>query len=352
MALPVLVRNWQFTVNQLILNTGNTTTYPQLLLRTIKDLLCGTGSLTWTDSNGNTITPVQPWIVTSCSDGIAFGNNDNVDRWDSNSDLVWRLSGSPTNHSWIVIKQTGLPGTSFEVLIDLISTDTSRAINIICSHTGFGSSHGGANGTLATAPTALNSNTIATNMGWGCHINTSLHTRIHVMRSVDGKGTRVLSTHEGLVNSLWFFDQAGNPESGWTQPYLAFLNGANQVAALSADSVTASDISGSAVSTVRSFGASAYGGTLTCESPRNSFGPIYQTSTNSYSGNLPLFPAGFMSSAASNIGRHGVMPDFWFGLENQLSGNSYPDTGNLYQFVQVSDFVLPWNRTLPNFTGL
>lgn len=349
MALPTLVRTWQFAVNQQIadLGAGTPNATCRRTLRTLKDLLIGTGGVTWTDKDGATITPLQPWTVIASSDSVAAGH-DGVDRWDSDTDLVWNAAGA---HSWIVLQQTGI-SSLFQMLISLGSSSSGMAVTISVSHTGYGTANGGANGNTTTDPTALNSNTICSAANWGNYSNAvSAALRIHVMRSADGKGTRWLVTRNGFVAGMLLVDLAGNAEAGWSQPYLAFQVGSSGTPT-TVDAILASDVSGAAVTSVRSFGSAAYGGYLACEGPRSSFGPTAQAVANSYSGKLPLFPCGFASVAASNIGRHGVLPDLWFGLEVQVSGSGYPDSAPLNQFIQASDFVLPWNKSVPNFTGV
>lgn len=356
MAPPTLVRTWQFAVNRVMpdLGAGTPNATNRRLLRTIKNMLIGADGLTWTDKDGSTVTPSGHWTVVASSDSSTAGH-DAVDRWAADANLVWATAGSA--HSWIVLQQTGI-GATFQILIDCDATSSnSHDCDITVSHSGFGVAGGGANGTTTAAPTALNSIVLVSGASapdcWGGYTGGSPQQRIHMMRSADGKGMRLLITRDGFLGSLWLIDLAGNPETGWTQPYLAVIR-SNATVTLTSDRPILSDLSASGVTAVKSAStAGAYGGTLSVEGPAGTSGPEFFTIANSYSGNLPMFPVGFMSNAASHVGRHGILPDFWLSLANQVGGGGYPGSAPLNQFVQVGkNFILPWNKSVPNFTGI
>ena len=100
--MSTLIRTWTPSVNNLldqltVLERG------QEFWRAFKDHMVAAG-----------------WTVKSSSDSVAFGVDDNVDRWDADIDLIWSSAG--TAHSWIVLQQpTGhLPNSKqLRLLIDL-----------------------------------------------------------------------------------------------------------------------------------------------------------------------------------------------------------------------------------------
>lgn len=354
MTLPTLSRTWQFNVNEQIADLGGGSpnhATDRRVLRTFKNRLVGTAG-TWTDSAGSAITPTGGWTVVASSNGSAAGH-DGVDRWAADSDINWALAANA--HSWIVLRQTGISST-FEMLISCgLAGASANTLTVSVSHTGYGVAGGGANGTTTADPTALNSNTLISNGNWGAYAVSgfSQASRIHVLRSADGAATRLLWTSSGVIQMMALIEKAQVSLAGWTQPYLAFLvGGGPYTSAPAANAVTASTLSGSGVTAIKSFDASAFGGTLTCESPRNSFGADFQAVANTRNSALPLLGIGYWSLAASNIGRYGSLVDMWFGLTSQLNGSGYPASAPLDQFAQVGALVWPWNRSIPNFTGV
>ena len=118
MALPALVRTWRFQVNNAMVPQGTITAMSQHTLFALKEALKGNGA--WTDSAGAAAASAGNWVVNGSCDGSggagSFGNNDAVDRWVAQGNLIWNNSGS--NHSWIVLEQAGI-AANFQICIDL-----------------------------------------------------------------------------------------------------------------------------------------------------------------------------------------------------------------------------------------
>lgn len=335
MALPAVVRTWQYAVNQSFPALGSATADARALLRAIKNQLIGAGGATWTDSAGNTITPTGAWSVVGSSNSSAAGM-DAVDRWAADSNLVNAAGASA--HSWIVLQQTGLSAT-FQLLIDL-NGGAPESISVKVSHTAF------TGGSTTAAPTSANSVSLITTTSWGGSVG-DFASRLHVMRSADGASTRVLIARNNQLVALWMFGTASNPDPGWAQPYLAFLVGSSANAPSSA-TPSATSLTGTA--NIGTFGTSGF--FMFFSSEGIGAGPAYQqlTGASSFSGALPMFPIRVLSTTGGQAGPLGTVVDLWLGLANNPTPTTYPDTGTLKQFVQAGPLIFSWNRSTPLFS--
>ena len=329
MSLPTVTRSWQFAVNQSFAMSGLAQT--RAILRALKNQLIGAGGLTWTDGSGATITPAGAWTVVGSSDSSTAGL-DGVDRWAADSNLVWNAGGSA--HSWIVLQQAGI-STTFQMLIALdVSSGAGTSLSIVVSHNAF------TGGSVTANPTATGSNTVIGATTYG--VGTAGTLRLHVMRSADGQGTRIVFATGGIVTGLWIFDKMGQVTSGVGQPYAAWAVG-------STDGVTPASTAAnhSTTANCRGFGVSALSSFMTCEGW--GAGPSYAQvgGPSNFTAASPMLPIQLWSTTASNRGRVGTLVDAWFGLSTNPTGTAYPDTGTTRQFVQHGVFITPWNRTTP-----
>jgi hypothetical protein len=308
MALPSLERTWQYNVNQQVAPTSLTVDL-QNLMYLIKASLVGFIS--------------SPWTVVSSSDGTSnFGASD---YWSDYTKLVWTSAGS--NHSWIVLQQTGVAST-FQILIDL-SNYTQLNCNILMSFAGF------TGGSLTAAPTASDSVTILSNSSW-IYYQSSVNTILDVWMDSTGKSTRVVILAGSTVRSMFFIE------------YLAdspLTNKAVGVCKSSSGEVTLGSFQGSAYwagrySSINFTGytcSEAYGTT-------NSQSPVVNQASGSisnFSGAYPISPLSVFSATGGATGRAGRLVDMWAGSSSIATGSTYPAAG--LALIQLNQFVLPWD---------
>jgi hypothetical protein len=108
---------------------------------------------------------------------------DGVDRWDSDSDLVWNTAGNA--HSWIVLYKSDYPSTgkSIDILISLaIATASPHLFNYACASMAFS---GGSTTADPTTTTGTKTRTL-TNRQLSPSGSVVTNCRYHIMRNTDG----------------------------------------------------------------------------------------------------------------------------------------------------------------------
>ena len=108
----------------------------------------------------------------------------------------------------------------------------------------------------------------------------------------------------------------------------------------------------------QSVGTAAYhGGAFNCfyttESANGTYLPIQLTArANGISGEWGLIPIGVMSLATTQYGRHGYIPDLYWGINNAFDGYTYANSGSR-DWVQFCHLVTPWvgGSTYPILMG-
>ncbi len=197
MSFPVRDKVWQIEANlQSYLDSSDAEATNKGLLLLIKNKLIGFAS--------------NPWIVESCSDSSAVGNNDQVDRWADIGDIVHAVG----NHSWIVLKDAI---TGIEFCFDANdATQSMRDATIVWSPAvGFGAAAGGADGTIAARPTALDETVLRGGFQWGPGETGFEESATHIWRSEDGECTRVAMMRDRSCRAYWDFSKAKDPVTGW-----------------------------------------------------------------------------------------------------------------------------------------
>ena len=321
MALPVLVKAWQNSINQTVLAQGSITLTAQRLMRTLKNLLIGFGS--------------NPWVVRSSCNGAggagSFGNSDLVDRWIADGNLVGAAAG--VNHSWIVLRQTGI-AANYEICIELLNAALGTVTIAISPSAAFGSL---AVGSATARPTATDEIIILNNTTWFSN-NDATH-QIHAQLSTDGQCTRV-NIWRATTNQCTFLliDKPLNPPAGWVNPSIAiFLATTVTIAA------TNSLLHATAIGNGR--GTTAILMKLTEES--NVDGLLSQIANI---GNIPddtdsawpFFPVGITSTTAANRGWKGTLADIWWSPIGVADADTFPNNAAARQFVRFAGFIFPW----------
>lgn len=398
MTLPVLVKTWQYSVNQALASQASALISNQKLIFSLKSTITGFGSSPWQvrGSSGTSGT-------TSC---IALGAaGPATDNWVTFADLVWNPEG--TTHSWIVLRQTGI-SSRFELLIALNSNQNNQ-ISFIVSPTGF------VGGSSIYRPTAIDETKIQDGGFWGGANVTNAYVT-HIMMSSDGACTRWILYSAGVILGVFFIEAPQNPISGWTYPFMGYSNtGAStliysnmfnttgKTSKSPADIIPTTTIavgsngatlpqatinvastagfptsgfihigtigailgySGSSTTTFTgtngsnslSFGTLVTGQVVTYIPPGFNFsftGELYAINTligaglqvpNDLSTLSPLSPIGMACITIPNRGRHGSVFDLWWTLSSYADGDTFP-SGATKTFVVMGDVVFPWNGT-------
>lgn len=357
MTLPALTRTWQFQVNQVAPALGTTLANARRLMRMLKDSLKGSGA--WTDSLGAAVASSGNWAVRSSCDGSggagSFGNGDGVDRWSSDASLVWAAAGS--NHSWIVLRQTGIAAT-YEVCIDL----SNAAANVCTVEVAFGGYN--LDGTATARPTPVAGQVLLNAGNWGA-ATSDWPTVLHVLKSADGAATRILMTRSSNnasgvgTTGFWLFEVPRAASAAWTNPSVALVcPGSTSFASVDTSANTSN--AGNTWSrtaggtnfqswwaaegtTARSLINDTYGG------PGNGFACALSDINDQF----PNWPIALYSTTANARGVNGELIDMWWGIDQTGSTNvaqtrSWPVAGpSARQFMQFGAFVHPWNRSIP-----
>lgn len=365
MALPTLVKNYELTSNQNVtgdsnLDAGgpsgacNSTRDRRNLLLALKNQLIAAGNSNIGPASGGAVTA---WSVSQSCGGNGGGalTVSASDNWSINTDLVFNTSGN--NHSWIVLKQTGI-ATNFEICIDLLqgsNSDDGAEIEIYVSpNDTFGS---GSAGTTSARPTATDELMLADNAnsdGWSGVGSVIARTwKWNMWRAEDGSVTYIVYFLADVPLCFWIFATPQSPSSGWDGvDFVAAVqsNGQSDTGnaltyALWYDVANLRTYRADRISTANAFNetslymtADTFGG-----------GPFGQelTVANQITGEYALGDIGLLSTDPSFVGKMGTMFDLYWGQD--VLGNpadNYPSGGSK-TWVQFQDFVFGWDGSTP-----
>lgn len=361
-------RTWQFQINTAVTAQATVSLTNGRGLRLAKDAMTGTGS--WVDAANVTITSTGNWtVVSSCngptgtSGGSAnqFGNNDNVDRWVNDVDVGWGTVGA--NHSWIVLKQTGIIGGDYYLCIDCVGTDTSR-LSYAWSKNQF------TGGTATARPTSLNEmaqdNTtypLASARNWGGP-TANASSVMHVLKSADGKATRIMWARNGFSSGLWCFEELEYAPAAYTNPAIAIMHGTNATAPVSSALVQSNfanfgnfsplvQLNGTypayAVLALNYYSTNQSLVTVpTVANDMSTFWPAYRVKVHTKYNSGLIIPSNLTPINRAR-GEHGIMRDIWW-VQSQLGEADYAPSGGGRNFIIVGDFLLPWNTIAATMT--
>lgn len=359
MTLPTLVRTWQFQVNQISAPQGSVLNASRHLMRMIKESFKGSG--TWTDSAGAVTASTSNCTVQSSCDGSggagSFGNSDGVDRWVADANLIWAAAAS--NHSWIVLRQTGV-AVNYEVCIDLSNASSNNCTIAVSFTAGFGSL---AAGTATARPTATDEQVILNNTQWGS-CSSDVATVLHVLKSSLGQSTRVILTRASTnasgphTTGFWIFELPGNVRAGWTNPSATMALLGEITSNTSVDTSALTSNAGNTWS--RTAGGTNFQSWWAMEGETahsvisDTYGAINTAACvlTDVSQDFPGWPILLYSTTVNARGVNGELVDMWWGIDqtgaaNIAQGRSFPATGTLRQFMQFGAFIQPWNRSVP-----
>lgn len=320
--LPALVKSYQFNkINQGFTASGTALTDQQTVTKAIVDSMIGQTSNHWT------------CLGSSDSTTAAL---DNTNRWTTIAKLVF--SGGSNPHSWIVLKQAG--ASNVQLLIDL-HYFSGQQFDVYLSFAGF------TGGSTTARPTAADEKVIGS--GAIPFSPSSASYRLHVWSSTDGAATYVVLYS---VNAQMFFMAIGATQNvptalTWTNPVWATCQWGGSA-------LKFSNIGSNAFS----WGLLGAGTPAWCSFSLTTeyTGPVgVITTSQNYpdddTGEYPFTPIGLFSTTASHRGRKATIVDLWWGESSNNSGDNYPGSGTLYQFVQYGDLTFPWDSATPPATA-
>lgn len=330
MAAPALSKTWQHTysgghsTNVRFVSSGTTLTDYRTLMLFIKNVLVGFSS--------------SPWACRYSSDGTTAGTaGDLVDRWSSITTLVWAAAGS--NHSWIVLRQTGI-GSTAEICIDL-SNGTSSNATIVFSPGGF------SGGSLTARPTAADELVLLSNTTWLTSTGSAFTGVVSVMQSTDGQCTRLIFWRGGFVECLWILDKPASAVSGWTTPFFGWIRGTSGASTATYAQLLTNN---SPVGKVR-IGTTSGAANLTTEDYQATTIAIGARILTVQDASSPVeyvvTPCGIEVPATVGArGRHGVLADIWAAPSSLRAGDTFPND-SARNLIVAGAILLPWNGEQP-----
>lgn len=334
MALPTLSKTWQFSVNNAVPSTANTSTTLCNVLLQIKNSMKGFGSNPWTvsgssNAGNNPLTPFGPQGAAAM---------DGVDRWSVSTDI--NSTGTGGRHSWIVLRQTGI-ASNYEICLEPVNNSLSAMTIVLSPTAGF------TGGSVTARPTATDEIVMQSALTWIDNVNAQF--QVHVWQSSDGQCTRVMA-YTGTTNMspFWLFDKIQNPNSGLTLPSLTTVFGASTGIAITYTNLTST----AALSRTRAPTGVSIAMAYTGESnDTNLLANITGIGdvVNDIDSNWLITPIGLYTITGDVRGRHGNIFDLWWKPNGVADGSTFPNDAANRQFVAFGPLILPWkgDSTVP-----
>jgi len=320
MALPVVVKSWQFNVNQTVYNSSASLS-PRTPPLAVMNSLFSFGSNPWV-----------PWGSSGAGGGGGFGNNDATDRWLNDP------SNITLGSSWLVAKN---PVTGQQILFDFSNASFPVYGTITLSPSGAfgapGSGGTGTDGTADTPPTAGDQVVLVNGGGWSA--NSAETYKVHVMHSTDGEVTYFIVCKANVPTWIGLLGMPATPITGFTLPV---------------GGVQTSDATNMATFVYWNDAAKIYTGIssdvfacyMTCEGYSSAMVGEYMAWPDDDTGEWPVMPIGLFSSTGAHRGRKASMYDLWWGSTSLATGSTYPgDATN--QFAQFGHLIFPWDGSVP-----
>lgn len=208
MPLAALDLTYQFDVNNLVPATGTALGTSRALLFAIKSGLVSFGTL--------------PWVVRySCNGTTAGSVNDLVDRWNSETDIVFATGSSAK--SWIVLRNAD----GFELLIECRSGGSNGRSLFVA----FSASAHFTGGTTTTRPSATDETILldglsAAQSAWGQGTNAASTDRSyawHMLHSTNGLVTQIVICSNNNATAFWYLGRVSQPVTNWTLPVMGAI---------------------------------------------------------------------------------------------------------------------------------
>lgn len=347
MTAPAHALTWQFQESQLAAPASTALASCRNLMLAIHQSMIGAG--VWTDQTGAVVASSGNWTVTSSCDGSggagSFGNNDNVDRWVAVGSLVWAAAAS--NHSWCVFQQTGI-APLHQVCVDLSSAGPQIATIVVSPTLGFGLANGGVDGTAVTRPTALDEKVLIANTTWGGPTAANFGSILHVLKSADGKCTRIFIMRDTVVYGYWQFEQPVAYDAAWTNPSSSAAVGLGTTGAPG----TAANPQSFFIQNANQWSKTAAGLSFAsfCTAPGDTTNqdPNYLNFENELDGSYCYMRPLLFSTTVTARGPNGYLRDMYWASSMMANGFQGPKaTGpadvNAKKWRVIGPFFQPWN---------
>jgi hypothetical protein len=336
-ALFPIVKTWRFQVDQEIAAGADALAACQNLAWAFKRSLLGLGS--WTDIDDAAASSPAAWAIVGSSNGVAAGNNDNVDRIASAADF----QPGPVQKTWYVAHNAALGIYLCFALGD--GGSNAYGAFVYVSRVGFGAAHGGTNGSTSNSPTATDQQFVVQN-DWGGPDTAGEASNLHVKIASDGT-TRLWITRGALVG-CYLFEKLGGA-SGWLYPVACFGAGnkdATEVVNNANLGITSTSVWAAWLNTGEAFTPRA------CDYYNSFIGsPFIEslTAADGYSASIPLRLIPLVSNSAGALGVIGHFEDLYLALESTTTGDCYDDDAGLTErkLIHFDALATVWPGTLP-----
>jgi len=360
MALPTLVRSWQF-------NNNNSIVYSGSQQNDVKKVL-------WTMKNVLTTFPTNPWkcvASSNCAGVLRYGVDalgppgPAYDNWGAsfNPAYIWGREPDGYNyydyttsgkHSWIVLRNTALD-TTYDICVDLYGNNNNREVIVdqsvgrmyACRSynlTGSGTV------TARPLPTSGYAEVELRNGNWDNYgtivpmfrsTSTLVYGyRVHGQMSTDGLATRLFVYADGRLVAFWAFERIlGTDPSVYINPVWACVRGKYDAYG---DAATYGWLHDNATHQRDVNGTIGYNFYLSTEGVGGSaIGEAWGGFPNEVTNKYPMTPVGLASVNVGARGRFGYIADLWYG-QTIIEGTAYPADGSA-QFMSLNSLVVPWN---------
>jgi hypothetical protein len=282
-----------------------------------------------------------PYTVVGSCDSVNYAM-DGTDYWTDYTKLVFAIGTN--DHSWIVLKQTGI-GANFQIVIECKTTNTSYPRITFA----FSPSAGFTGGDETARPTATDEVVVINTLEWfWITSGTNGNGVINVMQSTDGECTRIVCCGNNAACTLFIIDKPKNPDSSWTNPCVV----AHKRLAVGSEALTYaffndldSNVHGLFTGVETTYFLATIGAVAAMLGEQ--IGGVNDVE-NAYE----IYPIWLFSSTPTRKGTHGQLYDLWFSTTVGLvTGDTYPLAGSL-TFAQFGQMVFPWDgATVPIVTG-
>ena len=328
MALPSLVKTWQFDVNHRGGVDSVNLEDHQRHAFAIKEAM--------------TNFALKPMLVSRSSNASVA---DGTDNWSTYTDVVW----STGNHSWIVLKSQGTVPYEICMAFDDATPQDSSYIGFSMSG-GFNAGAGGTDGSISARPTALDEMAVhVANWDWAGN-QTTFNSQIHGLMSTDGNTMMMIAFINNVPQAVWRFDLLQDPTTGYVNGMHVWMKFSSTIGSVM--TFTQSSSTGNKWSWDDGGGAQFLTAHLSFEAIGSTEvgAPVDFTQPNTWSGKWPFYPIGVWTEGAKR-GKAGMITDMWWGSASAGEGSMYPDTGTPNQFAQVGKLIIPWDSTNPLLTS-
>jgi hypothetical protein len=274
-----------------------------------------------------------------------------ADYWDMPEAIVGDTSTDP--HSWIVLKSANHGGGNLEICILCRQTAYYQPPTIYVSAHATGWTGGSTTVDPTNPPFYV---TVYTNAAseLGVWATASGQHYWNAAASSDGQCIRFWIEHAGAQTMHFFIERIKNPVSGvaaddnWVILYRPGLDSTTDK--LTIANYVNSGVQGHSHVLASSLAFHYYLSAEGCGTG-GSHGAMVVGTNPRDSSTSPLYPLGLFTTASLTVayGRDGELFDLWLARADIINGSTYPGDGSR-AFLQVGDFVLPWDGSVPSLS--